>query len=429
MANRTNPNTSENHQILSRKGRKMDKRISFMLFLALGLATVSLAAEGTWTQKADMPTARSCFSTSVVNGKIYAIGGIVNATSAALSVVEEYDSRTDTWSTRTNIPTARSFHGACAVQGRVYIIGGTQTVLGSGLSTVEEYDPVSDTWTTKADMPTARRCLSASVANGKIYVIGGYRAHGVLPLRTVEEYDPATDTWTAKADMPTARRGLSACTVNGKIYAIGGDPGNSPATYVGLPTVEEYDPVMDTWTKKSDMPTARGYLSASAANGKIYAMGGGLELLNTSGLSTVEEYDPVTDTWTTKADMPTRRFILASSAVNNKIYAIGGAVTPWNTWRACPTVEEYDPYPLVVDFNGDGKVDRLDVGLLMVNWGTDDSLYDIAPTPFGDGIVDSKDLMVLAEHGAFLAGDANYDGVVDFLDLAEVAKNWLRQEP
>ena len=82
-----------------------------------------------------------------------------------------------------------------------------------------------------------------------------------------------------------------------------------------------------------------------------------------------------------------------------------------------------------VDFNGDGKVDRLDVGFVLLYWGTDDSLCDIGPTPFGDGIVDSKDLMVLAEYGAILAGDVNYDGVVDFLDLAELAKNWLRQQP
>ncbi|MGD8500437.1 MAG: hypothetical protein PVJ86_07300 [Phycisphaerales bacterium] len=80
----------------------------------------------------------------------------------------------------------------------------------------------------------------------------------------------------------------------------------------------------------------------------------------------------------------------------------------------------------IVDFNGDGKVNRLDAGLLMVNWGTDNSLYDIGPTAFGDGIVDSKDLMVLAENGAMLCGDVNYDGVVDFFDLAEVAKNWLQ---
>jgi hypothetical protein len=71
-------------------------------------------------------------------------------------------------------------------------------------------------------------------------------------------------------------------------------------------------------------------------------------------------------------------------------------------------------------------VDRLDVGLLLVNWGTDDSFYDMGPTPLGDGIVDSKDLMVLAEHGAMLCGDVNYDGAVDFFDLAELSKNWLR---
>ncbi len=36
----------------------MKKTISLVLVLALGLASVSLAAEDTWTQKADMPTAR-----------------------------------------------------------------------------------------------------------------------------------------------------------------------------------------------------------------------------------------------------------------------------------------------------------------------------------------------------------------------------------
>lgn len=83
----------------------------------------------------------------------------------------------------------------------------------------------------------------------------------------------------------------------------------------------------------------------------------------------------------------------------------------------------------IVDFTGDGKVDRIDMGALMLNWGTDKSLYDIGPMPWGDGIVDSKDLMVLAQHGAMLAGDVNYDGVVDFFDLVELAKNWLRQQP
>jgi len=32
------------------------------------------------------------------------------------------------------------------------------------------------------------------------------------------------------------------------------------------------------------------------------------------------------------------------------------------------------------------------------HWGTDEQLYDIGPMPWGDGIVDVQDLIVLAEH-------------------------------
>ena len=52
----------------------------------------------------------------------------------------------------------------------------------------------------------------------------------------------------------------------------------------------------------------------------------------------------------------------------------------------------------VVDFNGDGKVDGREVFSLADHWGTDDSLCDIGPFAWGDGIVDIEDLKVLAEH-------------------------------
>jgi hypothetical protein len=53
----------------------------------------------------------------------------------------------------------------------------------------------------------------------------------------------------------------------------------------------------------------------------------------------------------------------------------------------------------VVDFNGDDSVDTLDIYELVDHWGRkDESLYDIAPAPFGDGIVDVRDLKVLTEH-------------------------------
>ncbi len=52
----------------------------------------------------------------------------------------------------------------------------------------------------------------------------------------------------------------------------------------------------------------------------------------------------------------------------------------------------------IVDFNADSAVDCIDICDLVDHWGTDDSLYDIGPTPFGDGVVDGQDLLVLAEY-------------------------------
>ena len=389
-----------------RKGKKMKTKkttkerkrkfnwilAGLILSILLGISSASLGAGRTWTQKTDMPTARSCLSTSVANGKIYAIGGR-SASGAPLTTVEQYDPSTDTWTTKANMPTARLCHGACVVEGKIYVIGGGRSVLGAGSSTVVQYDPETDTWTRKANMPTSRFVLSASVVNGKIYAIGGKPAHNATPLKTVEEYDPATDTWMRKAPMPTARFGLSTCVVDGKIYAIGGDPGS----YVGLPNVEEYDPTTDTWTRKADMLTAREFLSVSVLGGRIYVIGGGSNLY-AAGLSFVDEYDLATDTWTRKSDMPTPRVLLSSSVVNNKIYAIGGSFS--YPWDGISTVEEYDTglSASQPDFNGDGIVDIKDLLSLIESWGQDDPLVDIAPPPFGDGVVDALDLELLMSY-------------------------------
>jgi len=52
----------------------------------------------------------------------------------------------------------------------------------------------------------------------------------------------------------------------------------------------------------------------------------------------------------------------------------------------------------IVDFNVDGIVDSEDMCILVDNWGIDEPLCDISPMPWGDGIVDVQDLIVLAEH-------------------------------
>ncbi len=62
----------------------------------------------------------------------------------------------------------------------------------------------------------------------------------------------------------------------------------------------------------------------------------------------------------------------------------------WDIWQV-----SIEP---IVDLNGDGIVDAADACIIIDYWGTDEPLCDIGPMPWGDGIVDVQDLIVLAEH-------------------------------
>jgi N-acetylneuraminic acid mutarotase len=316
---------------------------------AFALPSMSFAQEVQWTTKANMPTARCWFSTSVVNGKIYAIGGW----SGPLSAVEEYDPATNTWTRKAGLPVGRAYLTTCVVDGKIYAIGGSDSA--GRRSRVEQYDPVTDRWTTRADLLIGRNQLASSVVNGKIYAIGGYPSDGTSPA-IVEEYDPASDSWVRKADMPTPRNALSACAVNGRIYAIGGaiwDPVTGTTT---LSAMEEYDPATDTWTTKADLPMPTFNAATAVVNGKIYAIGGRGALTQTPGadlttLSSIMKYDPATDTWTKEGDLRVPRTALSASAVDGTIYVVGGfevLVRPISTveaYRAVPWSFAHAPNP------------------------------------------------------------------------------------
>jgi hypothetical protein len=279
----------------------------------------------------------------------------------------------------TKMPTARSGMGVVATEnGRVYAIGGWSPhaipivtedepfTIGrwdpGALATVEEFDPAANKWTTRASMPTARTGVGVTAGfDGKIYAIGGYSPHRGY-LGTVEAYDPVEDTWVKRASMPTPRFGLGVVTaINGKIYAIGGYSEEDEYGAYGRyhVTVEEYDPIGDEWTRRTNMPTGRYGLGAvSAADGKVYSIGGfnlhkahytfqefdaETNTLQTitghsprlAYLTTVEAYDPMTDVWEVQPGMSYGRTSLAAvhSAFGDpdfdpwatgKILAIGG---------------------------------------------------------------------------------------------------------
>jgi N-acetylneuraminic acid mutarotase len=144
-------------------------------------------AANQWATKANMPTARNGLAVAVVNNKIYAIGGQGPTSTSYLATVEEYDPVTNTWTNCggicTQMPTARWGLAVSVVNNKIYAIGGQGS---SGyLTTVEEYNPATNQWTTKESMQTTRYYPGVGVVGGKIYAIGGW--NGSSYLATVEE--------------------------------------------------------------------------------------------------------------------------------------------------------------------------------------------------------------------------------------------------
>lgn len=103
---------------------------------------MSPQAEGdTWTKKADMPEARSWHSACVMNDRIYIIGGATEWADIVtyFSTVYEYDTKTDIWEKKADMPTARWWLCASVVEEKIYAVGGSTDV--DFLQTVEEYTP------------------------------------------------------------------------------------------------------------------------------------------------------------------------------------------------------------------------------------------------------------------------------------------------
>lgn len=243
------------------------------------LATVEAydPVANSWTTKASMPTARQGLSAAAVGDVIYAMGGDNVATCGScngfntLATVEAYNRLTNTWSAKASMGLARQRFGAAVVNGTVYAIGGLVTdnsivpAWVKSTATVEAYNPTTNTWTAKTSMGNVRNDLRVVVLNGIIYAIAGRRDAFPTELLSVEAYDPVANSWTPKASLPAGNPVSSAAVVNGVIYVIR-DYGEALT----------YNPVLNSWTVKTSM--YRSFYefnrAASVVNLTIYTMGG-----------------------------------------------------------------------------------------------------------------------------------------------------------
>ena len=308
-------------------GEKLDLR-KYLIIISLVIVSIQIQAQNGWTNKGLIPTPRAAMTASVIDNKIYVIGGNNGSpNNSDLAVVEVYDPATNTWdTTKAPLPAPRGWLSSAVVNGIIYVIGGGYPTASDSLFA---YNPTTNLWSRKANLLSPRRAAQAGEVNGIIYNIGGNQSE-----RNCEAYNPDSNKWTPKTSMPGGGGDVAVTVYNGLIYTFGG----SGSGWQPYSNVYAYNPLTDTFITKQNMPTARYGLLTYLVGNKIYAIGGSQGQY--TSLAKVEVYDPDLDTWETRADMPFIDYYFAGAVVNNKIYVIGG--TP-NGQTGMLNVLEYDP--------------------------------------------------------------------------------------
>jgi N-acetylneuraminic acid mutarotase len=158
------------------------------------------------------------------------------------------------------------------------------------------YDTETDKWEVLPDMPSDRNHLTGGAVDGKLYFMGGRVVAGGPGKMwdVVEMYDPATRTWSKRAQMPRARGGIFGGVVKGCIHVFGGE-GNDTDPRGVFPDHDVYNPKIDKWTHLPDM-----MIPVHAVNGMgvyndvIYIPGGAITSGADSNSTQLQVYNPDT---------------------------------------------------------------------------------------------------------------------------------------
>lgn len=289
--------------------------------------SASAASTQEWIPKADLPESRSGTAVAQVNGKIYVFGGTSNG-SATLegqktNTTYEYNPSSDKWTRKRDMPSIRSAATASVVNEKIYVIGGYYNDVNNKIirtNTVDIYDPNSDTWSSAPPMPTARSWASSVTLDNKIYVVGGTDNTGAKSF-DVKCFDTATNTWKKMNKLSFAASGVSLNVVDGDIYVSGGA---LSSIFDVNPYLYRYNDTTDTWTLLQQLKEPKDAAASVVIGSDIYLLGGYDS--NRQVTDTVEKYNTITNQSeiVDNLKLTFSRSLGSALAIGSNIYLIGG---------------------------------------------------------------------------------------------------------
>lgn len=240
----------------------------------------------TWQSLSPMPVGAYGLDTHTVEDTLYAF--LAYDDTGFIKDVFAYDPASDTWSERSPRPTQRYTFSSAVVDGRVFIIGGFGAPDDDSAADweykydVEVYDPQTDTWSTEAGLPNAIAAAASCSTGNLIYVFGG-------DVNRTLVYDTAEGTWTERTPPSLARSDHECVRVGDAFVLLGG----RDAAGNQFDVTERYEPATDTWTELEPLPTPRYWFAARELGSSVYVVGG--ETFATVGeleLDSVLEFTP-----------------------------------------------------------------------------------------------------------------------------------------
>ena len=187
-----------------------------------------------WSEGPPMIDARKCHASSVIDGKLYVMGGSDQQMSVLTAECLDLNLPEDQWAWLPVTPLPSWHNGSFApvINSCIYL------PVAYGSDTDKSYSPGRDLWLAwegQINQRESRDRPGVGVLGENIYVLGG--ASTRLLLNMVEKWDG--ENWIQVAGLNTPREGPGCVGYGGKLYAIGGRGSEG--------TVEVYNPEEDTW--------------------------------------------------------------------------------------------------------------------------------------------------------------------------------------
>lgn len=189
--------------------------------------------EDSWIQGPPIPNSRKRGSSGLVmyNNKFYIVAGnTIGHNGGYIPWFDEFDPATGEWTVLDDAPHSRDHFHATVVDNKLFVVGGRLTGGEGGtfapvISEVDVYNFTTGNWSTlpaSANLPTPRAASATVNFNGKVVVIGG-EGNGQAYVNT-DELDVNTNTWSSLSDLNNPRHGTQGIVSGDGIWISSGSP-------------------------------------------------------------------------------------------------------------------------------------------------------------------------------------------------------------